>query len=126
VELPRFTMLCVKAAPDECGFTTSMEVQRVLRDRLGRRLQQAQGPPERGLESLQLGQETVSLPFDSQQSPVPTLTVLSFPFVCVRGHFILCFAGAIATRFLQLSSPVMPLSWDSCCQEKMALTLKQR
>lgn len=94
----------------------------------GRWLQQVQGPPESSLGSLQLGQETVSLPhsreplFDSQ-SPVPTLTFLSF---CVWGYFILCFACAIERQFLQLSYPVTPLPWDSCCQEKTVLTLKQR
>lgn len=46
-------------------------------------------------------------------------------FVCGE-CFVLCFAHAIERQFLQLSYSEMPLPWDSCCHEKMALTLKQK
>lgn len=47
-------------------------------------------------------------------------------FLCMWRHFTLCFACPVERQFLQLPCPVVPLSWESCCQEKMALTLKQR
>lgn len=55
----------------------------------------------------------------------PTLTFLSFSFVCGE-RFVLSFACATERQFLQLFYPVMLLSQDSCCQEKMPPTLKQK
>lgn len=55
----------------------------------------------------------------------PTLTFLSFSFVCGE-RFVPSFAHAAERQFLQLFHPVMSLPQDSCCQEKMPLTLKQK
>lgn len=96
---------------------------------VGRWLQQVPGPPEMGLEIRQLRQEPESLSHSrdllcDSRNPVHTLTF--YLFLCMWKHFTLCFACPIERQFLQLSCPVMPLSWESCCQEKMAPTLKQR
>lgn len=49
-----------------------------------------------------------------------------FSFSFVYGDASPCVSHMQLRQFLELACPVMPLSWDSCCQEKTALTLKQR
>lgn len=77
---------------------------------------------EEGFGSVQLGQGTESSCL-AASAQCPRWPLYLFLW-CVGTLPVLCICDWETVSLL--SYPVMPLSWDRCCQEKMALILKQR